>query len=58
MHQERLLTPEEALESLGHLVSKGTFYKALNSGQVPSIRLGRRFFISSAIITKMLGKNG
>ncbi len=51
-------TPDEALEALGNPVARNTWYRALNSGQVPSWRLGKKIFIAANVIREMLVAQG
>lgn len=39
------LTPDQALEMLGRVISRASFYSAINRGEVPHLRLGRRILI-------------
>ena len=53
--KERLvISVEEARRLLG--LSRGLMYDAVNSGQVPSIRIGRRILIPRALLGKMLDR--
>lgn len=52
--KRRPYSPDEALEALGHPVSRGTFYKAIQQGQVPHWKLGKRIFIAPATVEDML----
>lgn len=50
---ERLvLTVAEARQKLG--LSKGSIYEAVRSGQIPSIRFGRRILIPVAALHRLL----
>ncbi len=52
---ERLVfTVEEARRQLG--LSKGLMYEAVRSGQIPSIRVGRRILIPRAALQRLLEK--
>ncbi len=52
---ERLVfTVEEARRQLG--LSKGSMYEAVRSGQIPSIRVGRRILIPRAALQRLLEK--
>jgi len=52
---ERLVfTVEEARRQLG--LSKGSMYEAVRSGQIPSIRVGRRILIPRATLQRLLEK--
>jgi excisionase family DNA binding protein len=46
------LTVEEARRMLG--LSRGSMYLAISTGQVPSIRVGRRILISKVRIQQIL----
>jgi excisionase family DNA binding protein len=48
------LTVEEAAGILG--VSRGTAYEAVRSGELPSVRLGRRLLIPRARLLQLLGE--
>ena len=39
------------LNAAGIRISKGPFYAALNDGSIPSVRVGRKFFVRSDIVT-------
>lgn len=55
--QERLtLTAREVADLLG--VSRNSIYEATRTGQVPSIKMGRRILIPRAALTKMLKETG
>ena len=47
------LTVEEAAEVLG--VSRDIAYRAIETGQIPSLRLGRRIVIPTAKLLDLLG---
>jgi excisionase family DNA binding protein len=47
------LTVEEAGQLLG--ISRGTAYRAAASGQIPTIRLGRRLLVPTARLHQLLG---
>jgi excisionase family DNA binding protein len=44
--------PEEVQKCLK--ISRGLLYKGLNSGEIPNIRIGRRFLIPRAALNKLL----
>lgn len=46
------LTVEEAAELLG--VARSTAYDGVRSGEIPSIRIGRRLLVPTAAIRSML----
>jgi predicted DNA-binding transcriptional regulator AlpA len=39
------LTPDQALGLLGKVISRAAFYNAINRGEVPHRRLGKRIII-------------
>ncbi len=39
------MTPDQALALLGKVISRASFYNAINRGEVPHIRLGKRILI-------------
>jgi excisionase family DNA binding protein len=50
---ERLvLSVEEAGKMLG--LSRGLMYRAVNEGQIPCVRIGRRIVIPRALLEQML----
>ena len=54
---ERLvLTIEEARKLLR--ISRGLMYQAVNSGEVPSIRIGRRILIPRVLLEQTLKGSG
>lgn len=46
------LTPKEACKLLG--LSRGLMYEAIRTGQIPSIRIGRRILIPRAALERLL----
>ncbi len=57
MNCERLTyTVEEAAEKLG--ISRPVAYQAVNRGDIPVIRIGRRILIPVAALQKMLTNAG
>lgn len=44
------------LNAAGVRISKAPFYAALNDGSIPSIRVGRKFFVRSDIVA-VLGEH-
>ena len=50
-----VLTVAEAMVKLG--VSRGLLYEAVRTGQVPSIRIGRRILIPRAALDRLLNQN-
>jgi len=49
-----VLSVEEARRLLG--LSRGLMYEAIRTGQVPSVRIGRRILIPRHALEQMLGK--
>ncbi len=45
----------ELLNEAGIDISKGPYYDGLNDGTIPSIRVGRRFFVREDIV-EVMGK--
>ena len=57
MEEERLtLTVEEAAEALG--ISRPTAYEAIQTGEIPHIRIGRRILVPRAALEKLLANAG
>lgn len=52
-YERPTLTVEETAEILG--VSRGAAYKAAQSGEIPTLRIGRRILIPTAKLLDMLG---
>lgn len=50
--EKLVLSPEEARKLLG--LSRGSIYQALNSGQIPSLRIGRRILIPRARLEQLI----
>ncbi len=50
--EKLVLTVGEARLKLG--LSKGSIYEAVHSGQIPSIRIGRRILIPRAALQRLL----
>jgi excisionase family DNA binding protein len=48
-----ILTVEQAGELLG--ISRRSAYRAVAAGHLPVIRLGRRIFVPTALLERMLG---
>lgn len=44
------------LREAGILLSKGPYYDGLNSGAIPSIRVGLRFFVPENVVELMAEK--
>ena len=58
--QARYVSGPRALEILheaGINISKGPYYNGLNSGAIPSIKIGNRFFVREDIVTIMGERN-
>lgn len=53
--EKLVISVEEARKLLG--LSRGLMYQAVKSGQVPSIRIGRRILIPRALLEQMLKTN-
>ena len=51
--QQPTLSVSEAASVLG--LSRNSVYAAIRSGEVPSIRVGRRFLVPTALLAEMLG---
>ncbi len=57
MNNERLTyTVEEAAEKLG--ISRPVAYQAVNRGDIPVIRIGRRILVPVAALEKLLANAG
>ncbi len=54
--QKYVLTVEEAGQRLG--LSRPLAYQAVNNGQIPAIRIGRRILVPVAALDKMLESAG
>ena len=55
--QERLtLTVEESAAALG--ISWAFAYEAVNRGEIPSIRIGRRILVPRSALMKLVGEEG
>lgn len=52
MNDRLTLTPKEAGKLLG--LSRGLMYEAIRTGQIPSIRIGRRILIPRAALERLL----
>jgi len=50
--EKLVISVEEARKLLG--LSRGLMYQAVNSGQVPSVRIGRRILIPRVLLEQML----
>ena len=49
-----LFTVEEALAALGGVVPRSTFYRHLQTGEVPCFRLGGRRYVPAAWLAEVL----
>ncbi len=49
------LTVEEAARILG--ISRGVAYEGVRTGEIPSIKIGRRILIPRARLEELLGQN-
>ena len=56
MGEKKVLTVVEAAKELG--ISKGSAYEAARSGQIPTIRIGRRLIVPRAAFERMLEQAG
>ena len=56
MGEKKVLTVIEAAKELG--ISKGSAYEAARSGQIPTIRIGRRLIVPRAAFERMLEQAG
>jgi len=57
MESEKLvLTVEQAAEILG--ISRPTAYQAIQTGEIPHIRIGRRILVPRAALEKLLANAG
>ena len=53
--EEPTVTVERAGQVLG--ISRGSAYEAARTGELPTIRLGRRLVVPTARLLEMLGQN-
>jgi len=49
-------SPDEARKI--QIISRGLIYEAINTGQIPSIRIGRRILIPRSGLERLLDKAG
>ena len=49
------VTVERAAEVLG--IGRGSAYEAARTGELPTIRIGRRLLVPTALLLKMLGQD-
>ena len=56
MPKKKVLTVIEAAELLG--ISKGSAYEAARTGQIPTIRIGRRLIVPRVAFERMLQEAG
>lgn len=55
---QKTLTPTEARMEFFPAMSRGSFYEALRRGQIPSLRVGRRFLIPRSAVERFLADCG
>jgi excisionase family DNA binding protein len=55
MMERQTLTVEEAAQLLG--ISRSSAYEAVHRGELPTIRIGRRYVVPRAAIARMLQTN-
>lgn len=53
--EKLVISVDEGRKLLG--LSRGLMYEAVRSGQVPSIRIGRRILIPRVLLERMLNTN-
>ena len=56
MGQKKVMTVIEAAKELG--ISKGSAYEAARTGEIPTIRIGRRLIVPRVAFDKMLAQAG
>lgn len=56
--QSATMTADEALLMLGKCISRASFYNAINRGEVPHLRLGKRILIPRAAFDRWLESAG
>lgn len=56
MVEKKVMTIIEAAKVLG--ISKGSAYEAARSGQIPTIRIGRRLIVPRVAFERMLEQAG
>jgi excisionase family DNA binding protein len=54
----KTLTPDQARAEFFPCMSRGSFYEALRRGEIPSLRVGRRFLIPRTAVEKFLADCG
>jgi excisionase family DNA binding protein len=52
------LTPDQALAVLGKVISRASFYNAINRNEVPHLRLGKRILIPRATFLRWIESAG
>ena len=52
--QPNFLTVREFVEALGGRISQSVVYSAIKRGEIPSVRIGRRWLIPEDALTQML----
>jgi excisionase family DNA binding protein len=55
-NERRTLTVEECAKVLG--IGRSAAYEAVRSGQIPTIRVGRRFLIPKSALDRLLDEAG
>lgn len=55
---DEIWTPAELLEHYPQLPSMNTLLRLLNEGQIPAVRLGRKWFISRRSFEAWLANSG
>jgi excisionase family DNA binding protein len=53
-HRKRTITPRETADELS--MSMGSVYRALKSGEIPSVRIGGKYLIPVAALNKLLDR--
>ena len=54
IHEPLVYSPDEVRKLLG--ISRGLMYQALNTGEIPSIRIGRRILIPRVALDRLLNE--
>ncbi|MDP9369376.1 MAG: helix-turn-helix domain-containing protein [Chloroflexota bacterium] len=52
--ERQTLTVEEVAAKLG--ISRGTAYGAVRTGEIPALRIGRRYIISRQVVDRLLAE--
>lgn len=53
--REPTITPRRAAALLR--ISENTAYKAIAAGEIPAVRIGRRYFVLTAPLLELLGQS-